>query len=101
MYSMKRLVCGGTRLLAGVGSNSAHPWPGINASTQECASLARITYSEEMSLNSPPANPFTTREGIPRVRNITAIDEAKYSQCPWRRSNRKLARGSLGVVLGS
>src|SRR5258708_2188455 len=86
---------------AGVGSNSTQPSPGMNASTQEWASLARIRYCDDTSLNSPPENPFTTRDGMPRLRSITAIEDAKYSQCPWRRTKRKFAIGSCGVVLGS
>ena len=58
--------------------------------------LARTTYCEVKSLNSPVRNPFTTRDGIPRVRSMTAMDEAKYSQCPCLRSKRKLASGIMG-----
>ena len=34
------------------------------------------------------------RVGIPRLRSITVMAEAKYSQCPFLRSKRKKARGS-------
>src|SRR6476660_4121305 len=82
----------------GVGSNVTQPWFGKKASTQECALLARTTYCDVRSLNSPVRNPFTTRDGIPRVLSITAIEEAKYSQCPCLRSKRKFARGSRGAL---
>ena len=32
------------------------------------------------------------------MRSMIAIAEAKYSQCPCLRSNKKLARGSRGVT---
>src|SRR5580704_11675508 len=79
---------------AGVGSKLIQPYPGKYASTHECALLARTRYCDVTSLNSPVRNPFTTREGIRNVRNITAIAEAKYSQCPCLRSNKKYASGS-------
>src|SRR6185369_12603612 len=85
----------------GVGSNATQPWFGKYASTQEWALLARTTYCDVTSLNSPVRNPFTTRDGIPNVRSITSIEEAKYSQCPCLRSKRKLARGSWGTVRDS
>src|SRR5271165_4344413 len=85
----------------GVGSNVIQPSPGMYASTQEWASLARITYCEVRSLNSPPENPFTIREGMPIVRSMMAMEEAKYSQCPSSRTKRKLAMGSRGLLLGS
>ncbi len=67
---------------------SGHCWPAPHIATVR-------------SLNSPVRNPFTTRDGIPRVRSMTAIEEAKYSQCPCLRSKRKLARGSCGTVRDS
>ena len=66
----------------------------IQASTQLCASEARTTCKPVMGLKTPLWNPVTTREGIPRVRSITAMAEAKYSQCPFLRTNRKFASGS-------
>ena len=69
----------------GVGSKVAHPWPGIHASTQLWASEARTTQRSEMGLYSPIWNPVASRAGIPSVRNITAMAEAKYSQWPLRR----------------
>src|ERR1700731_4575933 len=101
-YNMLRLqpacVCAGA---AGVGSKLTHPYPGKYASTQECALLARTRYCEVRSLNSPVRKPFTTREGMPSVRSMIAIAEAKYSQCPCLRSKRKLATGSRGTTRGS
>src|ERR1700733_12393105 len=91
-------VCMGA---AGVGSKLIHPYPGKYASTQECALLARTRYCDVRSLNSPVRKPFTTRDGMPSVRSIIAIEEAKYSQCPCLRSKRKLATGSRGTVRGS
>src|SRR5690242_3497482 len=82
----------------GVGSKSTQPWPGKYASTQECALLARTTYCEVRSLNSPVRNPLTSREGISRLRNMTAMADAKYSQCPCLRSKRNSASGSGGRV---
>src|ERR1035438_4754487 len=86
---------------AGVGSKLTQPDPGKYASTQECASLARMTYWPVRSLNSPPRNPVTMRDGIWSERSMTAIELAKYSQCPFFLSNKKLASGSCGWRLGS
>jgi hypothetical protein len=41
------------------------------------------------------------RDGIPIDRSITAIAEAKYSQCPFLRVKRKYAMGSETGALGS
>src|SRR5215469_6287455 len=102
MYNMTRLhrVCT-CASPAAVGSKVIQPCPGMYASTQECASLARIMYCEVKSLNSPPENPLTMREGIPIDRSMTAMAEAKYSQWPCRRTKRKSEMGSDGTRLGS
>src|ERR1039457_1506908 len=86
---------------AGVGSKLTQPDPGKYASTQEWASLARTTYWPVRSLNSPPRNPVTMRDGMRKVRSITAIELAKYSQCPFFLWNRKLDSGSAGGLAGS
>src|SRR5437016_5380954 len=78
-----------SRLPPGVGSKLTHPCPGKYASTHECALLARITYCPVRSLNSPPRNPVTMRDGTRSERIMTAIELAKYSQWPFFLSNRK------------
>ncbi len=63
----------------GVGSNLTHPWEGIHSSTQACALRSRTT-TRPSSRRVPGVNPSTTREGIPSMRAITAIDVENCSQ---------------------
>ena len=57
----------------GVGSNGTQPYTGKYASTQECASRSRTTYSLRLRSYEPGANPDATRAGTPPIRSRSAI----------------------------
>ena len=81
------VVAGLMRSERGVGSKRTQPWSSIHSSTQEWALRSRTTMSSVPSAArsmSPGVNPRTTREGMPRVRAITAIEVANCSQYPVR-----------------
>ena len=65
----------------GVGSNDIQPSSGTQISTQLCAFLFSTTTVVSL-IGSPGVNPSTTREGMPSVLAISAIDVANCSQYP-------------------
>jgi hypothetical protein len=57
----------------GVGSKVTQPMSGNHASTQECASRSRTTYSLALRSSEPEVKPVATRAGMPPIRSSSAI----------------------------
>ena len=81
--------CARAGAAAGVGSRVTQPIPGNQASTQECASRSRTTYSFSFSSNAPVVNPVATRAGMPAIRSSSASAPEYCWQKPILESNRK------------